>query len=103
MVFRLAWVLFALLIAAACGTTDDRPLTVQYVTAGVLGPTCGAAQCHSTFAANQTDIFDTVDGTRSSLIRNGLITFDSALRYDPSNPVGSNLIQWVTQVDPLGR
>ena len=93
---------FALLVAA-CGTTnDDRPLTVQYVTAAVLGPTCGAAQCHSTFAANDADIFDTVEGTRSSLVRNGLVRLDSLPQYDPSNPGGADLITWVTQIDPFG-
>jgi len=96
-------VAISLLLVAACGTTDDRPLTVEYVTAGVLTPTCGAAQCHSTFSQNQSDVFDTVEGARSSLIRNGLVRFDSALRYDPANPVNSDLIQWITQIDPLGR
>jgi hypothetical protein len=93
----------SIIALAACSTNDDRPLTVEYLTAAVLQPSCGAAQCHSTFAANQTLIFDTVGGTRSSLIKEGLIRFDSKLRYDPANPVQADLIQWVTQTDPLNK
>src|SRR5690242_19196430 len=92
----------ALALLVACGTTDDRPLTVEYVTGAVLGPTCGGAQCHSTFAANQTDIFDTVEGARSSLVRNGLIRFDSKPHYDPGDARNADLIQWITETDPKG-
>ena len=99
---RLAYVALALAVAA-CGTTnDDRPLTIQYVTAQVLRPTCGAAECHSSFSANENDIFDTVEGARASLVNNGLIRFDSLPQYDPGNPGGAALITWVTQTDPLG-
>ena len=91
----------AAVLLAACGTTDDRPLTVEYVTGAVLEPTCGGAQCHSTFAANRTDIFDTVEGARSSLVRNGLIRFDSN-HYDPGNARNADLIQWITETDPKG-
>ena len=94
-----AWAL--LLLAAACGTTDDRPLTVQGVTEMVLAPTCGAATCHSAFAGNFNDVFDTVDSARRSLVDNGLILFDSP-SFDPANPGGSQLITWVTQTDPFG-
>lgn len=34
----------------ACGTTDDRPATLPYITETVLKPTCASAQCHSSFA-----------------------------------------------------
>ena len=91
-----------LLLAASCGTTDNRPLTVQAVTAMVLAPTCAAATCHSQFANNFGDVFDTVESTRSSLIDNGLILFDSP-SYDPANPGNSQLIIWLTQNDPFGR
>ena len=92
-----------LVLAAACGSTkDDRPLTVQGVTELVLAPTCGAAQCHSAFSANYTDVFDTVDAARRSLVDNGLILFDSP-SYDPANPGHSQLITWVTQIDPFGK
>ncbi len=91
------------LAVAACGTTtDDRPRTIEYVTEAILAPTCGQAQCHSTFRQARGDVFDTVAAARRSLIVNGLISFDSAPQYDPSNPANAQLIQWITQTDPLG-
>lgn len=90
------------LALAACGV-DNRPKTVEYVTMAVLQPSCGAAQCHSTFSGNLNDIFDTVAGARASLVRNGLICLDSNCgdhSYDPGNPATADLITWVTQIDP---
>jgi hypothetical protein len=88
------------LALAACGV-DDRPKTIEYVTMNVLAPTCGAAQCHSTFSGNGADIFDTVSGARASLVRNGLLRFDGADRYDPAAPSSSDFIKWMTQDDGL--
>jgi len=97
---RLAWLLPLL---AACGTTtDDRPRTIDYVTEAVLAPTCGAANCHSSFAQQKGDVFDTVEASRRSLVVNGLISFDS-VAYDPANPDQAALIIWITQTDPFGR
>lgn len=90
------------LASAACGTTtDDRPRTIEYVTEAVLAPTCGQAECHSTFRQSRGDVFDTVAAARRSLVINGLISFDS-VQYDPANPAGAQLIVWLTQTDPLG-
>ena len=95
------------LALAACGTTtDDRPRTIEYVTEAILAPNCGDAQCHSTFRQSRGDVFDTVEGARESLIRNGLIVFDypppPTPGYDPDHPENAQLIQWITQTDPLG-
>lgn len=96
---RCVWLLALL---AACGTTtDDRPRTIEYVTEAILAPTCGAANCHSTFAQQRGDVFDTVDAARRSLVTNGLIAFDS-VNYDPANPDNAQLIVWITQTDPYG-
>ncbi|MBV8760228.1 MAG: hypothetical protein JO257_23245 [Deltaproteobacteria bacterium] len=90
------------LALAACGTTtDDRPRTIEYVTEALLAPTCGQAQCHSTFRQARGDVFDTVAAARRSLVVNGLISFDSP-SYDPAMPANAQLIQWITQTDPLG-
>jgi hypothetical protein len=67
---------------------------------------CGAAQCHSTFSQNQGVVLDNVGGTRNAMVGQsgaGLISFDSARRYDPGDPLHSDLIQWLTQTDPFGR
>jgi hypothetical protein len=81
--------------------TDNRPKTVEYVTEAIFAPTCGAAQCHSTFAGNDHDVFDTVIGVRSSLVNNGLIELDST-KNDRLDPGGANVIIWITQIDPFG-
>jgi hypothetical protein len=100
---RIACIALAV-VAAACGsTTDDRPLTVQYATAAVLAPTCGAAQCHSTFSGNYTDVFDTVVGVRSTIVDTGLVRHDSKPQFDPDMPENADLILWLTQTDPKGR
>lgn len=104
---RLAWLLP---LVAACGTTtDDRPRTIDYVTEAILAPTCGAANCHSSFAQQGGDVFDTVEAARRSLVVNGLISFDSVtidgvpMGYDPADPDNSQLIIWLTQTDPFNR
>jgi hypothetical protein len=92
----------ALAALAACGTTtDDRPRTIEYVTEAILAPTCGQAQCHSSFRQARNDVFDTVVNARRSLVVNGLITFDSN-QYNPDNPASAQLIVWITQTDPNG-
>jgi hypothetical protein len=40
---------------------DDRPATIEYVTATVLAPNCANAQCHSSFANSYGYRFDTVE------------------------------------------
>lgn len=98
----------ALVVLAACGTDEDlRPLTVQYATEAILGPTCGAAQCHSSFTQAKGDVFDTVEGARHSLVDNGLIQLDSA-RYSATEPTkidvaNEPLIVWISAIDPFRR
>jgi hypothetical protein len=97
---RVAWYTLAPVIAlAACGTTeDDRPATLRYVTEAILAPTCGEAQCHSTFKQSLGDVFDTVTGARQSLHRNGL-----ALPSDKADPANASLIHWVTDDQPFNQ
>jgi hypothetical protein len=59
--------------AGACGVTDDRPRTLEYITDTILAPTCAAAQCHSAFTMQVGDEFDTVDATRRTIVINGLV------------------------------
>ena len=60
--------------AGACGVTDDRPRTLEYITQTILAPTCAAAQCHSAFKMEVGDQFDTVEATRRSVVVNGLVS-----------------------------
>ena len=90
---------------AACGSVDDnRPLDAQYLTAAILAPTCGAAECHSTFAQEGPPgagyVFDTLEGMRKTIVDNGLVKLDST-QFDPSAPAGSALITWLTKTDPF--
>ena len=85
--------LVVLAALAACGTaTDDRPTTLPYITEAILQPTCGLAECHSTFTQAVGDVFDTVEGARASIVNNGLVVIPD----NQANPAQSRLIQAVT-------
>jgi hypothetical protein len=94
-----------LVLAAACTSTDDRPLTVDYITDSILRPTCGGAACHSSFAGNRGLVFDTVDGVRHSLSLTvsgsgpPLVSLSDD-PYDPDKPGNADLIRWLTETDP---
>jgi hypothetical protein len=60
------FVLIALL-AAACGTNDPRPATVEVVAEEILAPTCGQVQCHSTTSNVDGYAFDTLAAAKVSL------------------------------------
>ncbi|MGE0395162.1 MAG: hypothetical protein AB7T06_00445 [Kofleriaceae bacterium] len=53
----------------ACGTTDDRPATVEVVSLEILAPSCGAVQCHSTTTRLEGLAFDTLDEAKASMRR----------------------------------
>lgn len=93
-----AWVF----VGAACGAADDRPLDARFVTEAVLAPSCGVAQCHSTFKQAGGRVYDTVAGMRSSIVDFGLISLDS-LQFDPADAANAPLITWVTKIDPFQR
>ena len=103
---RRVWIAVYASVAAvfsACGTTDDnRPPEAQYVTAAILAPACGAAECHSTFAQTNGYVFDTLVGMRKTIVDQGLVKLDSS-QFDPAAPQRSNLIAWLTEIDPLGK
>jgi hypothetical protein len=64
--YRLA--LVAVVALAACSQTDnDRPLTVEYLTAAILQPSCAQYVCHSSFVRAKGYAFDTVEEARKSL------------------------------------
>jgi len=62
-------VVVMMVAACACGSLDDdRPLTLPYVQAAILEPTCAKAQCHSSFAQVGGVDLGSVDETRFSLL-----------------------------------
>jgi len=56
-------------LLAACGTTDDRPQTFEYITLEVLAPACGTVACHSSSSRVAGYELDTLAGARTSLQR----------------------------------
>ena len=75
-----------MLALAACGTTnDDRPKTLDYITVAILAPSCGAAQCHSSFRRSRDYAFDTVAESRDSISTYQLVV--------PGDPEASLLYQ----------
>ena len=76
----------AALLLSACGTTDDRPQNLDYITKSILAPSCGAAVCHSSFRQSDGLVFDTVDGARATFQADPqLIGFDD---NDPAKTPG---------------
>jgi hypothetical protein len=65
------YALIAAICLVACNEADhpatDRPLTLAYVTETILAPSCGTAECHSTFHAQSGDVYDTVEGAQATL------------------------------------
>ena len=52
---------------AGCVDTDNRPKTLEYITATILKPSCGTVNCHSSLGKTQGLAFDTVAATRTTL------------------------------------
>lgn len=76
----------AALALAACGTSeDDRPATLQYITVAILQPSCGNAQCHSSFRRAEDYAFDTVEEAKDSINTYNLVV--------PMEPEDSRLYQ----------
>lgn len=98
---RLAWAPLLLSLAACADSIDDRPLELDYLTQAIFAPTCGATQCHSSFAQAKNVVFDTPEATRRTLVNGGLIRFTSD-KYDPDDADQANLIIWITETDPFG-
>ncbi len=80
---------------AACGTTDDRPQTLAYVTEAILAPNCAGAECHSQLRQSYGYVFDTVAHAQASLANGNLVT--------PGDPGSSYLITVITTEDRLGN
>jgi hypothetical protein len=85
----------AVLFAGACGSADDRPATLDYITETILAPTCALAECHSAFKQQVGDVFDTVESTRRTMVVNGLV-----FPEDADDPASSFLIRTLTVGTP---
>ena len=54
-------------LAACTQTENDRPATIEYITAAILQPSCGQFNCHSSFRREEGYVFDTIEEARKSL------------------------------------
>jgi hypothetical protein len=87
--------LIATISLAACDLSDKqavdgRPLELGYVTEAILKPTCGTAECHSSFHAQAGDVYDTVAGAQATLANPdyGLVFTCERLKIPQSSPCG---------------
>src|SRR5262245_26013228 len=80
------------LLASACGTADDRPATLEFITNTILAPSCATAQCHSQFRQQVGDIFDTLETARRSIVVNFLVRYPD----QTDDPDSSRLILTLT-------
>ena len=63
----------AVLLLAACGldpSEDERPRTLDYITSAILKPSCGVAQCHSSFRNQEKRSYGTVEETCKTIFAN---------------------------------
>lgn len=58
-----------MLVLAGCAAPDERPLTIEYATEAILAPSCGNAQCHSSFREQEEIVLDTVEAARRQVLR----------------------------------
>ncbi len=91
------------IVLAACGAeTDDRPLTLPYITNAILVPTCAAATCHSDFKRARGIVLDSALDVRKTLVTSGLVTIGTSEEPgDEANPRDSAFIHWLTDTDPF--
>jgi hypothetical protein len=69
--------------AATVCLDDDRPKTLEYVTETILRPSCGVAQCHSSYAYAYELRLDTVEHAQESIARFSMVA--------PGDPDSSQL------------
>lgn len=102
---RASFVVAALALAACGSVTDDRPPTLEYVTVAILQPSCGNAQCHSSFRRVNDYAFDTVAEARDSITTYNLVVMtepaDSLLYQVLVSPGGEGNTPRMPYDEPL--
>ena len=95
------WTVFVV----GCGTSDDRPATVEVVSFEILAPSCGAVQCHSTTTRLEGLAFDTLDEAKASMRELGVSAGDGGELLEviddnvmpPDSPMFANDIELIKQ------
>ena len=100
-------VLAASLLLGACGTeTDDRPQTLAFVNEAILGPSCGTANCHSSYTGADNYSFGTIDEAQASLGGGAVIPTapdDSLLYQVLVSPGGDGAPKQMPRDQPLAN
>jgi len=65
----IACVVAALLASGCSVSTDDRPVTADYIAAAILAPGCGRPACHASGANAKNYTFDTVAAAKTAMKR----------------------------------
>lgn len=93
-----------LVVIAACGTVDDRPLTLAFVTETVLTPYCALPECHSSLRRQSGYVFDSVAEAQISLKDGNLIAVCDTTPCDyDALPGQSYLLTVITNGDSYGN
>ena len=72
---------------------DDRPATLEYVVVTILRPSCGNAQCHSSFKNEFDYRFDTIEHAAESMTAK----LDGTELVVPGDPDASVLYNVITR------
>jgi hypothetical protein len=73
------------LAAAACAAdTDERPADFAYISKTILEPNCATATCHNDATAREGYDFSSVEASRETFRRNGLVVQPDD---PPANPI----------------
>jgi hypothetical protein len=94
--------LLFILAIAACGTDDDRPLTLAYLTETILAPNCALPECHSSLRQQSGYVFETVATTQTS-IKNGNLIVTCETPPCLNAPGSSYLLTVITNGDAYGH
>jgi hypothetical protein len=89
--------------AVACGTTDDRPETLAYITETILAPSCAAAECHSAVKRQSNYVFDTVAHAQASIASLPLIDTCPTPPCPRATLENSYLLTVITTEDSAGH
>lgn len=84
--------------------TDERPRTLAFVTAAILGPSCGTANCHSSYTDADNYAFGTIAEAQVSLGGGAVIPTapdDSLLYQVLVSPGGAGAPKQMPRDQPL--
>lgn len=92
MTLRRVLLVGALALASGCADTEPPP-TFEYIVTAVLAPSCASASCHNSMTMREDLAFDTVEATRASFDRKGLVPVGGTDEPDNTQLVGVLIVE----------